>query len=197
MDIDRKRLVAERIATARQTAHLSKGALAARVGVRLWLVDRIEAGVATPPDELVERIAEATGRSGAWLLGDDDGQPPPTRLAAATTRRPAAARTLPVPAVDQPELLRIAAELVALGAERDRLAATLAQAHTAEAARQADIDAREAELSAHEADLTTREAELAGRERELAELTADQAEIGRALIRRQIRQELEGIAVEF
>ena len=197
MDTDRRRLVAERIAAARQAAGLSKGALGARVGVRLWLVDRIEAGVAQPPDDVVERIAEATGKSVAWLRGEEDGQSSPTRLAAATTRRPAAARTLPVPAVDQPELLRIAAELVALGAERDRLAATLAQAHTAEAARQADIDAREAELSAHEADLTTREAELAGRERELAELTADQAEIGRALIRRQIRQELEGIAVEF
>ncbi len=62
---------------------------------------------------------------------------------------------------------------MALAAERDRLAATLAQAHTAVAARQAALDAREAELSARA------------------------AEIGRALIRRQIRQELEGIAVEF
>ncbi len=104
VDPDRKRLVAASIATAHQTTGLSKGALAARVGVRLWLVDRIEAGVATPPDELVERIAEATGRSSAWLLGDDDGQPPPTRLAAATTRRPAEG-SQPAPAVDQPELL--------------------------------------------------------------------------------------------
>lgn len=203
MDTDRRQLVAERIAAARQAAGLSKGALGARIGVRLWLVDRFEAGVAQPPEDVVERIAEATGTSSAWLCGEEDGQSSPTRLAATTTRRPAAVAP-PAPAVDQPELLRIAAELVTLGAERDRiavdrdrLAATLAQAYTATAAREADIDAREAEVSAHEADLTTREAELAARECELAELTADQAEIGRALIRRQIRQELEGIAVEL
>lgn len=203
VDTDRKRLVAEHIATARQTAGLSKGALAARVGVRLWLIDRIEAGVATPPDELVEGIAEATGRSSAWLLGDDDGQPPPTRLVAAPTRWPAEGAEPPL-AVDQPEMLRFAAELVALAAERDRLtvdrdrlAATLAQAHIAAAAREAAIDVRAAELASHKTELAAREAELAARESELAELTANQAEIGRALIRRQIRQELEDIAVEF
>ena len=195
VETDRRRLVAERIAEARQTAALSKGALAGQVGIRLWLIDRIEAGIATPPEELIERIAEATGRSSAWLRGEDEGQSAPTRIAAATTRRPAEG-TEPGPAVDRPELLRLAAELVALAAERDRLAAELSQVHAAAAAREAAAAAHAAELTAHAAELVVREVELATRECELAELAADQADIGRALIRREIRLELDESTVE-
>lgn len=130
METDRRRLVAERIAEARRAAGLSKGALGARVGIRLWLVDRIEAGSATPPEELVEQIAEATGRSSAWLRGEDEGPSAPASLAAATTQRRPATGTLPEPAA------------------------------------------------------------------ELAELAADQADIGRALIRREIRLEMDESPVE-
>ena len=59
MDGDSGRQTAQRILAARQAAGLSKGALAERLGVRLWAIDRIEAGRVEPSDDLLALIADA------------------------------------------------------------------------------------------------------------------------------------------
>ena len=54
--------LALRVARARREAGLSKMALTERIGVRLFMVDRYEAGSPIPEDQL-EATARATGHS--------------------------------------------------------------------------------------------------------------------------------------
>ncbi len=60
-DDGRTLTTAQRVTRARQDAGLSKMALAERIGVRLFVIDRYEAGSPIPPHHL-EAIAEATAR---------------------------------------------------------------------------------------------------------------------------------------
>ena len=61
--------LAQRVARARQDAGLSKLGLAERIGVRLSVIDRYEAG-STIPSAHLEAIAEVTSHSLEWLRGE-------------------------------------------------------------------------------------------------------------------------------
>lgn len=126
---DERRAMGRRIAMARQASGLSKGVLADRIGVRLWTIDRIErAAIAPSPDQLT-RIAEATGRTLAWLTGQPENAAPPVvraPLASAPARTPEPLR-LVEPATGAStsgpsETAPPAADSVALRAQRDRFA---------------------------------------------------------------------------
>jgi hypothetical protein len=59
----------ERVAQARREAGLTQKALAERLGVSLWTVERVENGSASPTDHLVT-VSEATGKPLDWFLAE-------------------------------------------------------------------------------------------------------------------------------
>lgn len=224
MDGDSGRQTAQRILAARQAAGLSKGALAERLGVRLWAIDRIEAGRVEPSDDLLALIADATTCPVTWLRpADGDGSTrrpaqPEQAVVAAAPVEPARLRGVqnagaepvaqaePESEAQLAELRTAAAEretvLARTRAERDVLKEKLAAANAAAAIARSAADAQAAAIevqltAARELDeaLACREASLAAREQALADASADQAAVGRALIRREIRLEVHGIAL--
>jgi hypothetical protein len=94
------------VARARQDAGLSKMALAERIGVRLFVIDRYEAGSPIPPDHLVA-IAEATGHSVGWLRGemsvDPQFVPPATSPSQAAAFAASARSAAATPAIREPD----------------------------------------------------------------------------------------------
>jgi len=73
--------IGARVAAARREFGLTQKQLAERVGITLWLLDRIEAGA---PDAALHlpRIAAVTGRSEAWFTGTS-----PAAVAGSSPRR--------------------------------------------------------------------------------------------------------------
>lgn len=67
-DLDPDPAISGRIAAARRGAGLTQRALADRVGVRLWLVDRWESGASTISADHAKELADATGVSVEWIL---------------------------------------------------------------------------------------------------------------------------------
>ena len=101
---------AQRVARARQGSGLSRMALAERIGVRLFVIDRYEAGGTIPAAHL-EAIAEATGHSLEWLRGEIPAETPPgarPRDGSATARQPPPAQQPPPAEEPPPARLRIA-----------------------------------------------------------------------------------------
>jgi len=68
--------VGRRIASARHTAGLTQDELAAAVGVAMSTIQQYESGRIQPRPNRLRKIAEATGKSLAWLRGEDDEPAP-------------------------------------------------------------------------------------------------------------------------
>lgn len=179
---------AERIIAARHAAGLSKGALAERIGVRMWAIDRVESGKVEPAIELLQSIAAATLCPLEWLRGHD--APPfdlrPAPLPAEDEEHDPAG---PAPAAAIPSG---SAELAALRADRDRLTAERGRLARELADLRRIVAAREEALARREAALTAREEALDEEARRLAAQAEEQAAVAQAIVRREIRLESAG-----
>lgn len=66
--------VGHRIRQARKQAYLTHDALADKVGSSRQHLIKLESGQHMPGNALLERIAEATGRTTDWFFADEDDE---------------------------------------------------------------------------------------------------------------------------
>jgi transcriptional regulator with XRE-family HTH domain len=111
----RKPDVGARIRTARTEKGWKQKHLAAKVSVEPITVSRWERGATTPDFDALALIAEATGKSFSYFVGEDGSARPDSSLAEAVARVEAAAERI---AADSE---RIAAALAELRTTLDRL----------------------------------------------------------------------------
>ena len=174
--------VGARIAQARRDAALTQRALADLVGVRLWVVDRWEAGTRAVSSEQLEIVAKATKRTLQWLeTGVDEHSSAQSAPEQADAEAPLEAARKEI----DKRLSEVRQREKKVRRKEHELQLALADAAEratveSEPAEQAEIEAERRLLEERLAEVAEREAALERREQELQAAALAQANEQRA-----------------